>query len=197
MPTNPVRPAPEPEKKASPAVLAVCGLVLLFAIGLRIKTALELRHPVTAEATLRGRTFSVEVADTVAKREKGLGERDGLLPDRGMYFPFQTAGRWVFWMKGMRFPIDIVWIREGKVVDITDDVPVDATLPLATYSPSEPADAVLELKAGTARDIGLKLGDEICFGDCPSLPVPPAMVLERLPDAPPPEPAASGTEALE
>lgn len=161
MEPTPAKPAPEPVKKASPAVLAVCGLVLVFAIGLRIKGALDLRHPLVAEAILRGRTFEIEVADNVNKRDKGLGDRDSLAAGHGMYFPFDTAQRWVFWMKDMRFPIDIIWIREGKVVDIDHSVPVPTTLPLDTFSPSEPADAVLELNAGVAEDIGLVPGDEI------------------------------------
>ena len=161
METTPVRPAPEPQKKAPTAVVAVCGIVLLFAIGLRIRDAIQLRHPVMAEATLRGRTFTIEVADTPAKRELGLGERDALPADQGMYFPFGASQRWVFWMKGMRFPIDIIWIQDGKVVDIAESVPVPDGLPLQTYAPSGPAEAVLELNAGVAREIGLQPGDDV------------------------------------
>jgi len=152
----------EPEKKkASPAVLVVCALVLVFALGLRIKQAIEVRTPLIAEATLRGRTFQIEVADTSAKRELGLGERDSLPADHGMFFPFETSKRWVFWMKGMRFPIDIIWLREGKVVDIHHDVQPPKVLPLDTYSPIESADAVLELNAGVAAEIGLMPGDTL------------------------------------
>ncbi|HTK60540.1 MAG TPA: DUF192 domain-containing protein [Candidatus Baltobacteraceae bacterium] len=161
MDQTPVKPAAEPAKKTSPAVLAVCALVVLFAVGIRIKDAIGLRHPVTAEATLRGRTFTIEVADTPAKRELGLGERDALAADAGMYFPFETAQRWVFWMKGMRFAIDIIWIRDGKVVDIAPSAPPPTVLPLETYTPSGPADAVLELNAGMAKEIGLEPGDEV------------------------------------
>lgn len=153
--------ATPPEKKASQAGLIVCGIVLVFALGIRIKDAVGDRRPTMAEATLRGRTFTIEVADTAAKREKGLGERDALDPDRGMYFPFASEQYWVFWMKGMRFPIDIIWIREGKVVDIAASVPPPKGLPLETYSPAHPADAVLELNAGTAAEIGLEPGDVV------------------------------------
>lgn len=148
-------------KRASPAVLAVAALMILAALGLRLKQAIDDRRPVLAEAIVGGRTFIVEVANTGKKKEVGLGRRDALAADRGMYFPFPSAEYWVFWMKDMRFPIDIVWIRDGKVVDIDADVPVPAGKELETYSPVEPADAVLELKAGTAAGIGLKAGDEV------------------------------------
>ncbi|MEK7546266.1 MAG: DUF192 domain-containing protein [Patescibacteria group bacterium] len=155
------KPAAEPKKKASPAVLAVGALVLIFAAGIRIKEAVELRNPVMMEATLRGRVFTIEIADTVAKRDLGLGERESLPDDHGMYFPFDAERRWVFWMKGMRFPIDIIWIRDGKVVDIDHSVPPPKTLPLDTFSPIEPADAVLEVNAGVAQEIGLEPGDDV------------------------------------
>ncbi len=148
-------------KRVSPAVWAVLAAVVLFAIGLRIRQAWMLRHPVLAELKLRGKTFVVEVADSNAKREKGLGDRDVLAPDHGMYFPFSDARYWVFWMKGMRFPIDIVWIRDGRVVDITPNVPVDSGFPLKTYSPVEPADAVLEIRAGAAGTVGVAQGDGV------------------------------------
>lgn len=157
-------PTPEPRatrKKATPAFWAVLLLAVAFAVGLRIKTAIDFRRTLAAEATLRGRTFQVEIADTVAKRERGLGGRDALGEGRGMYFPFGAGERWVFWMKDMRFPIDIIWIREGKVVDIHRSVPVPSGQPLETYRPSEPADAVLELEAGMAQEIGLEPGDEV------------------------------------
>ena len=64
------KPAPEPVKKPSPAVLAVCALVLLFAVGLRVKDAIDLRRTRMVEATLRGSVFQIEVADTVSKRSE-------------------------------------------------------------------------------------------------------------------------------
>lgn len=157
----------EKQKKLSPVTIAVFVATLLVAGGLRIQQAMALRKVVWADLAVRGKTFSVEVADTDAKLEKGLGDRDSLPADHGMYFPFPSAQYWVFWMKGMRFPIDIVWIQGGKVVDISQEVPVDAGLPLKTYSPVDPADAVLELNAGTARQIGLQKGDEVVLTSRP------------------------------
>lgn len=151
----------EKQKKLSPLTIAVIVATLLFAGGLRVQQALALRKVVWADLSVHGKTIRVEVADSDAKRELGLGKRDSLAPDHGMYFPFPAAQYWVFWMKGMRFPIDIVWIADGKVVDVTPEVPVDAGLPLKTYSPVEPADAVLELNAGASQQIGLQRGDAV------------------------------------
>ncbi len=104
-------------------------------------------------------TIHALVAATEAEQSLGLGERASLPKDSGMLFVFQEVGAYGFWMKDMRFPIDIIWIGEGKVVDVTHD----ATVPtpgreLATYSPSDPADAVLEINAGVAGADGIVPG---------------------------------------
>ena len=68
------------------------------------------------------------------------------------------------WMKGMRFPLDLVWIDDDRVVDVTADVPdqpgtPDAQLPI--YSPSQPANRVLEVNAGWAKRNGVQPGDRV------------------------------------
>jgi uncharacterized membrane protein (UPF0127 family) len=79
----------------------------------------------------------------------GLGERDGLEPDGAMLFLYDEPGHYGFWMQGMRFDLDMVWIRGNVVVDITTDV--SHREPERVQRPREPADRVLEVVAGTAR----------------------------------------------
>lgn len=119
--------------------------------------------------TIRGQRLVAEVARSAGEQERGLGHRDGLAPGTGMVFPYTEARRWSFWMKGMRFDIDIVWIRDGKIVDLSRFVPsprvgetsiLDA---LPTFLPKEPADTVLEVVAGTANARGWKIGDAVRF----------------------------------
>ncbi len=73
-----------------------------------------------------------------------------------------------FWMSGMLFPLDFVWIGpECTVVHITADVPIPppgaALGGLPTYSPSSPASYNLEIGAGEAARAGLALGDPVRF----------------------------------
>lgn len=145
--------------------LVIVALVILaFAGAIRARQWFIDRERVDAEVSLRGKTFQIEIANTPTKRERGLGGRDALAADQGMYFPFDQALPWVFWMKDMRFPIDILWLRDSKIVDIHKNVPPPAgDGPLETYRPLEPADAVLELKAGTSDELGLQPGDALIF----------------------------------
>lgn len=105
---------------------------------------------------------SVDVVDTPALRMRGLSGRPGLAPDEGMLFLFETPRIQSFWMKEMRFPIDIVWIRDGRVVGISPNLPVPKNpQQLPQYPSPVPCDVVLELRAGAARHWGLLIGDAV------------------------------------
>src|SRR3712207_1680301 len=70
----------------------------------------------TAAMTVVGVPLTVEVADEPAETARGLGYRAGLEPGKGMLFVYEAASERSFWMKGMRFCLDIVWIEGGRVV---------------------------------------------------------------------------------
>lgn len=119
------------------------------------------RTPRPAEATIDGRIrVRVEVATTPQTWERGLSGHAPLAADEGMFFIFPVADRYSFWMKDMLFPIDILWINGTELVDITTDAqpPAGDGAPLPTYRPVAPADKVLEVPAGFAKEHGLRLG---------------------------------------
>lgn len=112
-----------------------------------------------------GNIIKAEVADTSDKRKKGLGGRQSLDTNTGMLFIFEKADKYPFWMKGLSFPLDFIWIKGDTVLDILTNVqpPLagqkdDA---LAIYSSKEPVDKVLEVNGGTVDRLGIKTGDVI------------------------------------
>jgi uncharacterized protein len=103
--------------------------------------------------------FSVEVMRTEEERERGLMFRQSLAPDRGMLFDFKTERVVLMWMKNTYLPLDMIFIaREGKVVAIAKNA---APLSEKIISSGVPAFAVLEVNAGTAVRIGLRIGDSV------------------------------------
>ncbi len=104
--------------------------------------------------------FNVEIADTMRSRTQGLSGRASLAENSGMLFVFPASFKYGFWMKDMNFPLDMVWIRDGKVVGVTADVPPPSGfLSLPSYFPPEAVDEVLEINAGTAAKLDIKAGD--------------------------------------
>lgn len=115
----------------------------------------------SVQVRVGSKTFLAELAVTVEEKAKGLSGREKLAEDTGMIFVFDPAEKPTFWMKEMKFNIDIIWIHRGKVVDISPNLP--APLPstplddLPRYAPKSIVDYVLEVNAGAADSI--KIGD--------------------------------------
>lgn len=114
-----------------------------------------------AAVMIGGRSYAVEVAQTLEQRAKGLAGREELVAGQGMLFLFSGKSRVSFTMKGMLFPLDIIWIAEGKIVDISKQLPPDTGMFATAYRPAVPVDMVLELSAGVADADGLKIGDSV------------------------------------
>lgn len=110
---------------------------------------------------IRGQRIAVEIADTPDKQALGLGMRDDLPWNHGMYFEYARPAYYAFWMKGMRFSIDIVWLRDGRIIDITPNVPFQEGGNGPTVRPNRPANAVLEVPAGYAIANGWLVGDAV------------------------------------
>lgn len=140
------------------AVLAFCtGVFFLWKL-------LFAKNPVgapSAVVAIGERSYAVEVAQTLEQKARGLAGRESLAAGQGMLFPFSGKSRVSFTMKGMLFPLDIIWIAEGKIVDISKELPPDTGMLATAYRPATPADMVLELNAGVADVDGLKIGDSV------------------------------------
>ncbi len=107
-------------------------------------------------------SIPVEVRQTPAELQKGLSGRPHLDANEGMFFVFKTKARHNFWMPDMNFPIDIVWITGGKVVDIDHNVTnvFDPKQPVY-YQPVVPVDYVLEVNAGFMKKNNLTVGSPV------------------------------------
>ena len=118
----------------------------------------------TAEILIGSNTFSAEIADSLKSRAQGLSGRESLDEKAGMYFVFPIKAKYSIWMKDMYFPLDIIWITDGKIVGFTESAETPGSndlLKLPTYYPPEPVNAVLELNAGAVKSFGIKIGDEV------------------------------------
>lgn len=127
-----------------------CASVMLMLSG----TALA-RPPCPADQTawvsIGDQRFAVEVATDDASRSRGLSGRERLPPGNGMWFVLPDIGRPGFWMRGMRFPIDLIWVSpDGKVAGSTT-LPVCRNDPCPITYPPMAVAHVLEIEAGRFR----------------------------------------------
>lgn len=142
-------------------IFAVVIIVLIAISYFSISTLTSARNQKIAD--IKGHKISLEIADDEAEQRKGLSARDSLPKDKGMLFKFKKADTHTFWMKDMRFPIDIIFINNDKIVTIYENVQPenDKNANLSLYTSTKPADKVIELNAGLAKEFGLKTGETL------------------------------------
>jgi len=120
-------------------------------------------------AQINQQKIKLVIAKTSAEKIKGLGGMDFLPADSGMLFEYSDYQIRSFWMKGMNFPIDIVWIKDDKIIGFAKNVmppsPNLADSQLLRYLSDEPINFVLELNSGWIDNNQAKIGDIVHFSD--------------------------------
>jgi uncharacterized membrane protein (UPF0127 family) len=108
--------------------------------------------------------LKVFISDTDKKRSDGLSNWPSLPTDTGMLFIFDQSEFLGFWMKDMKFALDMVWLDENKnVVDVRENV-LPETYP-KVFMPTVKAKYVLEVPAGFCVKNKITLGSKIIWAD--------------------------------
>ncbi len=105
-------------------------------------------------------TVTVELARSLPEKVRGLSGRPGLKPGHGMLFLYDQPQPIGIWMKDMRFPLDILWIRDGRVAHVEKNAPpLVPSAPERVYTAT--GEAVLEVSAGFADQKKIRVGDRV------------------------------------
>jgi uncharacterized protein len=137
------------------------------------------QHEEWTDVTLGGETFAVALALDMATRTGGLSDVPNIPEDRGMLFVFPTRQRLQFVMRDCLVDIDIAYLTDsgsvGKMYTMTVDPREEGESDFAyerrlrRYDSAFPARMALELPAGTLDRLGVKIGDQVGFGDLDAL----------------------------
>lgn len=103
---------------------------------------------------------NVEIADKPDLWYKGLSNHNPICSKCGMLFIFPDKAERTFVMREMRFPLDIIWIDEDKVVKIDKNLPPEGSFPENNYASLAPVNYVLEVNAGLTEKENIKVGDK-------------------------------------
>lgn len=136
--------------------LITFGAVFLLTSGTEEKK--DENIDIISYVTIGETKIEVEIANTKELRAKGLSETMSLNKKTGMLFIFEEEGIYPFWMKRMRFPIDIIWIDKNlQIVDITKNA-TPKSYP-KTFSPKKPSKYVLEINTGLLNQYDINIAD--------------------------------------
>ena len=115
--------------------------------------------PIEAQWCLApGRCIQLEVPRGERQFSFGLQLRPPLKPLQGMWFNFGSPVLARFWMHRTPAALDMLFIRDGKVVAIEANTKPCMHLPCPSYGPTEQVQDVVELGAGQAEALGIKVG---------------------------------------
>jgi len=153
-----------------PALALVSFLLLLSALLFFAKPpaspnaiAMESRHYVFISMPDESMMWAEQVSSDEGLT-LGLSGRDPLCAQCGMLFIFNGSAVRTFWMKDMKFPLDIMFMDENcKVVKIAASVPPCEGACNVTYPSGRPAKYVLEASAGYAAGHSISEGSQVCF----------------------------------
>ncbi len=114
--------------------------------------------------TVNGINLFTDIASTGDQRSKGLAVKDDLKESEAMLFVFSKENEYGFWMNGMKFPIDIIWLdSDREVVHIEHSLEPCGPDSCPTYKPDSEALYVLETVAGFATKYDVVEGTLIEF----------------------------------
>ncbi|MBU4332361.1 DUF192 domain-containing protein [Patescibacteria group bacterium] len=137
--------------------LSIIFILVLALVGCASKKHVELK--------IGNAKVKAEVVSSLVSRAQGLSGREFLAQNQGMLFVFDEPARYSFVMREMKFPLDIIFIRNNKIVDFTENLPVpEPGEDSANYTTKEPANYALEVNAGFIQQHELKVGDGVDIG---------------------------------
>lgn len=160
------------------ALLVIIIIVVLFFMGWFLLKGTKSNEvlPVNTLAVINGQPFHVRVAGTQSEQELGLSYMPDLKINEGMLFVFNEQKERAVWMKGMRFPIDVVWLQSVgvSVADKQSNPNIRSKYTIvgvhpelfpetypATFPSGVPIDAFLEIPSGMVSQLQVVVGEEI------------------------------------
>ncbi len=161
--------------KLSKNTFKIAVLLYFFSIAFLLMTYSNHDQKVSAQKNLSNTTTNfvkiknliipVDLAITPDQQAKGLSIKNILNESQGMLFPFHNPGDYSFWMKDMKFPLDILWINsDNKIVHIEKNLqPCVFFLLCPSYSPHSISKYVLEVNSNYTTKNNITVGDIVSF----------------------------------
>jgi uncharacterized membrane protein (UPF0127 family) len=118
-----------------------------------------------AKVTVKGFELIADIPITGEQMSKGLAVKNHLNENEAMLFVFEKPDRHSFWLKDMKFPIDILGLdSDGKVVYIKENMqPCISTIICILYTPNTDSQYMLETVAGFTPRHNVSVGTNIDF----------------------------------
>ena len=116
-----------------------------------------------SQVCIKEHCFSVELAKTSAEQTKGLSNRTFLDQNSGMIFIFPKVDIYSFWMKDTLIPLDMIWIKDNKIVFIGRNALPCIEANCSIFNKNAVANYVLEINGNLSSKYNFNIGDNVSF----------------------------------
>lgn len=137
-------------------LILTLGLGVIFLIWLMTRQSSDLK---IADVIINQKKIKVEIATSPLELYRGLSSRAELCSNCGMLFNFTNSEEQEFVMRDMNFPLDIIFINNGQIINIAANSAPEGNNPRRIYHSVRPTNQVLEINGGYAEASGFKIGD--------------------------------------
>lgn len=100
-----------------------------------------------------------KTATTRSEQITGLQSYMGLRTNEGLYFPYPGGSDVCFHQGSVKFPLDIIFLRDDEIVHFVENTKVGSK----DLWSCKDCDGVIEVNAGFIEKNGVDLGDELTF----------------------------------
>ncbi len=113
------------------------------------------------KVTINSRDFHAQVADTDELRDIGLTNVEKMAENQALLMAYDTDSTWSVYTKGLKFPIDIIWVdKDHKVAFVARNAqPSEKNM----FRPGSKVRYVLQLPAGTISKYNISIGTQVDF----------------------------------
>lgn len=143
------------------AALILAAIFLLYSnktAGVVKSTAYQAEYK---NIKIKGNQITAEIVSSPESQYLGLSNRKSLCPNCGMLFVFPDKQIREFCMRDMKFPLDIVFMSDNKIINIAENLPPEGANPVNVYASTAVANNVLELPAGFCQKNNIIAGGTI------------------------------------
>jgi uncharacterized membrane protein (UPF0127 family) len=149
------------------AVIVVAGLLVVYTVYQSTNVPGAVTTQVPSGFTVNGKSYTFTyLATTDAERQAGLMNRK-VTNTTTELFAFPSFGKWPFWMYDTNTSLDMIWVNAtgtlGRVVYVVPSAQPCFGVVCKVYTPTAPANYVIEARAGFAASNGILVGTQIQF----------------------------------
>ncbi len=145
-------------------------IVLFFILFLSIFLFFEIKNNLNQKEEIKKivineKIINIELAKSPLEHYIGLSGREELCDNCGLLFIFPDLETRQFVMRNMKFPLDIIFIKNNTIVEILENLEPEGDSPKKIYSSNSPVNNVLEINAGISKQYGLEIGQKVYFSN--------------------------------